>query len=103
MKPGEYLAAGGNAVTHWERIENMCVASARQAGTIDRWTTKVRNKLGLTGLLGEDGRILLELCSYVSESKADRECLQLIRNETGLLMAMARKCAEERKEARNGR
>lgn len=98
----QYLAAGGNAITHWERLENAIVAAARQSGTIDRWTTKIRNKLNLSGLSGDDARILLDLCSQVKELGADRECLGLAREETALLIAMARKCAEERREKSNG-
>lgn len=76
------------------------IAAARQSGTVDRWSSKVRSKLGVGAPGGEDSRILLDLCNQVREWSADRACLQLLREEHALLIAMARKCAEERKESR---
>jgi hypothetical protein len=46
---------------------------------------------------------ILELTTFVRElgSGADGATLSIVRNELGLLMAMTRKCAEDRREQRD--
>lgn len=98
----QYLASGSSALTHWDVLQNRALSAARRTGTIDRWTSMYRKNLQLPAPDSLGSSAILDLTTFVRElgSGADGQALAIIREEIGLLMAMARKCAEERKEAR---
>jgi hypothetical protein len=96
----QYLALGANALTHWDMLHNRALSAVRRSGTVDKWVSLFRRSLQLAAPDSSACSVILDLTTTVKELRADGATLAMIRDELGLLMAMARKCAEERKEAK---
>jgi hypothetical protein len=97
-----YLRTYGAAVVlkHWEQLQGRILSAARRCGTVDEWTTAVLRGLQLPTTLDKLGAQTLWDLSKVARDHGDREVLDLVERETGLLMAMARLITETRAEER---
>jgi gamma-glutamyl:cysteine ligase YbdK (ATP-grasp superfamily) len=91
-----YLANGGSPLKHWDQIQNRMLSASRRAVTADEWTSLVCRGLQLPALQLHGAVALHDLCFAVRESAAASRWLDMIQREYGLLMAMARLCAEQR-------
>jgi hypothetical protein len=98
----QYLATGASALTHWDILQNRTMSAARRSGTMDQWVSLLAQKLQLQAPDKGACSAILDLTAFVRElgSGADGVALSMIRSELGLLMALTRKCAEERREQR---
>ena len=95
-----YLKNGGGPLKHWEQIQARMIGAARRSATADEWATAVVRRLQLPALGSNGSRALHDLCAAVRESGATGEWLTMIEREYGLLLAMARRISEERRDAR---
>ena len=95
-----YLAHGGNAITHWDRIQNVLLSACRRCESPDEVATSMCRSLQLPALGSSGSRALIDLGAAVRELGAARAWLDVCERETGLIMAMARLSAEERRDAR---
>ena len=97
----EYLAAGANAVTHWEHLQTRPLAAARTCGTLDEWITLTRRKLQLGAPSRDSSRCSVALISEVQDQGwRDVDVLRLVERRIALLIAESRAEAEERKARR---
>ena len=96
----QYLAGGASALTHWDMLHNRALSAARRSSTVDKWVSLYRRGLQLGAPDSSACSAIVDLTGTVRELNADSATIAMIRDEIGLLMALARKCAEERKEAR---
>jgi hypothetical protein len=95
-----YLAAGANPIKHWEQLQDRARSAARRSQSPEEWATALARGLQLPALSSSGSRALVDLVAAVAERGCAVEWLDLIEREYGLLMAMTRLCAEERKAAR---
>lgn len=96
-----YLAAGGSPLKHWDQIQNRMLSAARRSASPDEWATKMQRGLQLPTLGKAGCQALVDLGAAVRELEAEREWLEMIEREYGLLMAMARLAADRRREQRD--
>lgn len=97
----QYLQTPGcNVLKHWDQMASRMRAASRMTETADEWTTHLMRSLQIPSPNKYSSASLLALTSQAREWRADGELLDLIERELGLLIAMTRKCAEERKDAR---
>lgn len=99
----QYLANGGSPLNHWDILQNRSLSAARRSGTMDQWVSLLARGLQLQAPDKGACSAILDLTTFVRElgSGADGTTLSMIRTELGLLMALTRKCAEERREQRD--
>jgi hypothetical protein len=93
-----YLADGGNPLKHWDQIQDRMRSAARRAQTPEEWATLLCKGLQLPVLSGKASKVLVDLVAMVAERGCAMEWLDLIEREYGLLMALTRLCAEQRRE-----
>lgn len=97
----EYLQTSGvNRLEHWRILLDRMQAAARSSRNVDEWATQVAKSLQIQQLGKFACSTLLELSGFVREQDMWPDARRLIDRERGLLEAMGRKIAEERKEAR---
>lgn len=89
----EYLGAGGNAMTHWTRIQEMARGAAATAETAAEWCTQVAKDLHL-GAPSRDRSSATEALVLAAEGP---EISDKVESEHAYLMALARLEAEGRK------
>lgn len=95
-----YLRAGGSPLKHWDQMQNRMRSAARRTSSPAEWATQLLRGLQLPAPSSLASQALLDLDGYVREAGVGRAWLALIELEYGLLMALTRKCAEQRREAR---
>lgn len=98
----QYLAGGANALRHYDQIQNRMLAAARQSATAEEWTTAMMRGLQLPAPNSSTCSAILDLSNAVRDvgEQGCEEWFGLLEREYGLLMALVRKCAEERKAKR---
>lgn len=96
----EYLRSpGANALKNWEVLLTRSLRGVRRATSVDEWETIVRRTLQLGPPSRWTCSALLDLSGAVRELGAQREWLDLVQREYGLLFAMAMRANEARREA----
>lgn len=96
----EYLRTPScKTLEHWRILLDRMRQASMQTGNADEWATKVQRRLQIPQLGNSGSSVLLDLSAHVREHGAWREMREVIERETGLLEALGRKCAEERKLA----
>ena len=96
----QHLAAGGSPLKHWELIPNRALSAARRSATVEEWGTALAKGLLVTTPSSSTSLAFLDLANTVRELEATTEWFALLESELGFLMAMMRRIAEERREAR---
>lgn len=92
-----------NPLKHWELLQARVRAAAKTTSSVEEWGTELARAMRLETPSSDSSRSLRALADFVRERRAAREFLQLIDDEWGYVMALARGLAEERKESRNVR
>lgn len=87
-----------NTLKNWDLLQSRMRAAARTCVSPEEWATKIQRDLQIPALNNSASRVLTELVHAVTETGARLEWLDLIEREHGYLVAMARLCAEKRKE-----
>jgi hypothetical protein len=96
-----YLRTPGcSPLKHWEVLQNRLLSAARRAASPDEWSTLMMRGLQLPNLRSSACQALVDLGAAVRELGAQREWLDMLEREYGLLMAMTRLAAERQREAR---
>ena len=93
--------AAANPLKHWDVIQARLRAAAKTSSSVEEWSTDMVRSLRLEAPSVSFSQSVRSLADYVRERKAAREFLQLVDDEYGYVMAMARSIAEQRKEAKN--
>ena len=93
----EYLKNGASALKHWDQIQDRMRAAARMSVDVSTWCTSVARGLQLGAPSDARAKATLALKTAVSDPMV---WLELVEEEHGYLMALARMQAEERKEKR---
>lgn len=97
----EYLRTPqANILKHWDMIQTRMRSASRTCATPEEWATSVARRLQIGTLGVASARCLTDLVHVVTEKRCASDWLDLVERETGYLMAMARLCAEQRKEAK---
>ena len=100
----EYLHSGhGNVLKHWEQLETRMQAAARTSGSAEEFVTSYCNGLQLVGLGKPTSRALSELVDTVREMGCASEWLAMLDStggEISYIMALTRRSAEQRADAR---
>lgn len=96
----EYLRAGASPLKHWDQIQNRMLSAARRSTSADEWATTLCRGLQLPALNSASSKALIDLGATVRELGGAAEWLDMVQREYGLLMAMARLSADERRAAR---
>jgi hypothetical protein len=97
----EYLQTTGcNRLEHWRILLDRMQAAARSSRNADEWATQVAKSLQIQQLGKYACQSLIELSSFVREQDLWPDARRLVDRERGLLEALGRRIAEERKEAR---
>lgn len=94
---------GANMLKHWDQIQERMRAAARTTASPEEWATKLCRDLQLPALGSTHSSILKELVDCVTENSCRNEWLDLLEQESGYLMALARLVAEQRKEEREAK
>lgn len=98
----EYLRTpSANALKNWDLLQSRMRGAARTCATPEEWATTIARKLQIGAMSPSSARCLTDLVHVVTEQRCAAAWLDLVERETGYLMAMARLCAEQRKEARD--
>lgn len=92
--------SGASPLKHWDMIQSRMRAAAKTTSSVEEWATALARALHLDAPSSAYSQSLLALADYVRERKGAPEFLQMIDDEYGYVMAMARSLAERRKEAR---
>lgn len=96
----EYLAAGANALDHWNHLHDRLLVAVRTSETIEQAVTAYRKGLRLGAPSSGSSA---EAVRLVRAADADaREALDLIESEIGLVLALARVESERRRDAAAG-
>lgn len=95
---GEYLAAGANALKHWQQIQDRALLATRTSERISEWTSSVARELQLGSPSSSRSSATLALTDLVDAD--DGEALDVIEVELGYIMARCRVEAERRREER---
>lgn len=85
---------------HWEMLQDRMRAAARTTSNPEEWATDMVRSLKAGSASSHFSTALRSLADDVRERKAAREWLQLVEDEWGYLMAVARGVSESRKEAK---
>jgi hypothetical protein len=97
----QYLRTPGcNALTHWEQLTTRMRACARMSESVDEWATMMLRRLQIPAPSKYSSDSLLTLSHAVRELGAASDWLELIEREHALLIAIARKTSEERRDQR---
>jgi len=98
---GAYLGTSHcNVLKHWDQIQDRMRIAARTTSSAEEWATSVQRALRLSSPSPRLSDSIMTLANEVRERRCASEWLQLVEDEYGFLMAMARSIAEQRKEAR---
>lgn len=95
---GEYLAAGANALKHWQQIHDRALLATRTSERISEWGTTLAHELQLGSPSSSRSSALIALCDEVDAD--DAEALDLIESELQIVMARCRLEADRRREER---
>lgn len=97
----EYLRTPqAKTLEHWRILLDRMQASARCSRNADEWATQTARWLQIPQLGSSTCSALLELSHFVRELEAWPEMRHVIDRERGLLEALGRQMAEQRKAAR---
>jgi hypothetical protein len=97
----QYLQTPGcNVLKHWDQLTSRMRAAARMTEGPDEWATRLLRALQIASPSKYSSDSLLKLSHQCREWQAESEFLDLIEREHALLIAMTRKCSEERADAR---
>jgi hypothetical protein len=93
-----YLAGGSpNVLHHWDIMQSRMRIAARSTSSVEEWATSMSRALQLQAPSVSYSVSLRALADDVREVRAARDFLQLVEDEYGYLMALARGIAEQRK------
>jgi len=96
-----YLGTPGcNVLKHWDQLQDRMRIAARTTAAPEEWATSIQRALRLGSPSPRLSDSIVTLASVVREQRVAREWLQLVEDEYGYVMALARSIAEQRKEAR---
>lgn len=99
----EYLAAGANALKHWDQIQDRLRAAARTSSAVGQFVTAFSRGLQLSAPGGARAAATERLAEAVEEYP---RWLELVEEEHAFLLAAARlrsdQRREEKKEAQSG-
>lgn len=96
----QYLAGGGNALTHWDHIAARVKAAIQMRSTAATWGTEMMRTLRLGSPSRSLSSALVALKNEVDEAGRSREWRSVMLSEHSLVMAEARLEAEARRDAR---
>jgi hypothetical protein len=97
----EYLRSGhGNVLKHWEQLETRLRVAAATSGSPEEFATRYSRGLQLVALSKAGSQALIDLADTVRELGSPVEWFRMLDEETAYLMALARKSAEQRSDAR---
>lgn len=98
----QYLAAGANAIKHWDQITDRMRAATRTSAGPEAWLTKLSRDLKLSAPSRAAAEAAEALAEYVRRGgeRGARAWLQLAEDESTFIIARARRLAEARSEAR---
>lgn len=91
---------GAKMLEHWRILLDRMQAAARSSRNADEWATQTARWLQIQQLGNSASSTLLDLSHFVREREAWPEMRHLLDRERGLLEALGRKMADERKAAR---
>jgi len=101
----QHLQAGGNPITHWDRMQALMQSQAQQTSSVREWLGRVMRRLQINSpnsSTSSRASVLLaqmQALSFLLPSSRERFVLQLILEEGAFLFASARVLADERKAA----
>lgn len=95
----QYLADGGSPMKHWQQIHDRMRMAAATTASVPEWVTEMQRALQISTPNSKLSTSILELATEC-ETIADPDFLDLIEEEHGYIMALARAEAEDRKEQR---
>lgn len=98
----QYLAGGGNAVTHWDRLTSCATSALKKRPTAAKWVTEMVRALRLGAPSSKLSASATTLEREVDLRGLSREWKGLMRSEMAMVIADARMEALARKEAREG-
>jgi len=93
-------STGANVRTHWDRIQAMMQAQARQSTTIEQWMSRVQKFLQVRAPDSYLSSSIIAVREAVTAAGGDAAALALIAEETPLLIAMTRIHMEEKYSSR---
>jgi len=93
----EHLHAGGNGITHWDKLQNALRVGSRTCADTTEWLTTVRNQLQIGA---PDDRSAALICDLIKAAGPGVAYLEMIESRYGKLMARARVEAKIRAEAK---
>lgn len=96
-----YLRDGANPLKHWEQLQNRMRSASRRSRTPEEWATMIARGLQLRAFGSSGSQALIDLVAVVAEQGCAAEWLDLVEREYGFLMALTRRCAEQRREAKD--
>lgn len=94
-----YLAQGANALKHWTQLQDPMRGACRTSESPEEWFTTMLRTLQIQAAPSvSSSGCLLELSGHVRERGCAPDWLDMVEREYGLLIAMARKVAEQRRD-----
>lgn len=96
-----YLGSpGANALKHWDLLRTRLLSAVRTSQTPEEWVTSMCRRLQLPTLNSSASSAVADLADHVRERGNASDWLSLVEREHGYLMALTRRAAEQRREAR---
>lgn len=95
------IRSGWNPLDLWDQVANRLRAAVNVTQTPEEWLSDMLRKLRLSAPSKDSSASLIDLSSQVREWGCASAWLDLVEREHGLLVALARKVNEERRDARN--
>lgn len=89
-----------NVLKHWEMIQDRIRLASRTASSAEEWCTTLARSLQIGAPSPRYSETMMALTHEVREQRAASAWLDLVGNEWGFLMAMARQISERRSDER---
>ena len=103
MRAAYLSTAGASPLKNWDILQSRMRSAARTSSSVEEWATDMARALRLEAPRPVYSETLRRLCDRVREHASGTAFLDLLDQEWGYLIAMARAVAEQRKEARDVR
>lgn len=98
----QYLADGANPLKHWQQIHDRLRMAARTSASVPEWATAMQRSLKIATPSSSLSSAILQLADEAA-CIPDPCWLDLIDQEHGYIMALARAESEDRREQRQRR
>lgn len=95
----EYLAAGANALKHWDQLHDRLHLALRTSSTAEQLVTSLRRGLHLSAPSSDSSAAAIDLVTAMDADPS--ACMDMLESEIGLVMARSRVEAERRRDAKN--